>query len=125
MSCGREALSITASDPGFYGDAPQPGREAQAMWFETSRCKRASSKAVIEKAGLSPEAVPAAAGNDKAIIFSGNLDKVIASFIIANGALSMGRKVTLFFTFWGLNALRKPSKVKACAKTSSKKPSAG
>ncbi|RUA06298.1 MAG: pyridine nucleotide-disulfide oxidoreductase [Fusobacteria bacterium] len=41
------------------------------------------------------------------VVFSGDLDKVLASFIIANGALAMGKEVTLFFTFWGLNALRK------------------
>ena len=44
------------------------------------------------------------------IVFSGDLDKVLASFIIANGAAAMGRKVTMFFTFWGLTALRKPEK---------------
>ena len=41
------------------------------------------------------------------IVFSGDLDKVLASFIIANGAAAMGRPVTMFFTFWGLNVLRK------------------
>ncbi len=41
------------------------------------------------------------------VVFSGELDKAIASFIIANGAAAMGNKVTLFFTFWGLNVLRK------------------
>ena len=48
------------------------------------------------------------------VIFSGELDKAIAAFIIANGAISMGHKVTMFFTFWGLNILRKdnPPKVK-------------
>ena len=45
------------------------------------------------------------------IVFSGDLDKVLASFIIANGAASMGRPVTMFFTFWGLNALRKSEKM--------------
>lgn len=44
------------------------------------------------------------------IVFSGDLDKVLASFIIANGAAAMGRPVTMFFTFWGLNALRKADK---------------
>lgn len=44
------------------------------------------------------------------IVFSGDLDKVLASFIIANGAAAMGRPVTMFFTFWGLNALRKQDK---------------
>lgn len=45
------------------------------------------------------------------IVFSGDLDKVMASFIIANGAAAMGNEVTMFFTFWGLNALRKAKKV--------------
>jgi NADPH-dependent 2,4-dienoyl-CoA reductase/sulfur reductase-like enzyme/peroxiredoxin family protein/TusA-related sulfurtransferase len=52
-------------------------------------------------------------GNDKTIVcFSGDLDKAIAAFIIANGAVSMGRKVTIFFTFWGLNIIRKNKKVR-------------
>ncbi len=46
------------------------------------------------------------------IVFDGDFDKVLASFIIANGAASMGREVTMFFTFWGLNALRRTEKVK-------------
>ena len=41
------------------------------------------------------------------IVFSGDLDKVLAAFIIANGAAAMDTPVTMFFTFWGLNALRK------------------
>jgi len=45
------------------------------------------------------------------VVFSGDLDKVLAAFIIANGAASMGRPVTMFFTFWGLNALRKQEKI--------------
>ena len=48
--------------------------------------------------------------NKTMVVFSGDLDKAIASFIIANGAASMGKKVTMFFTFWGLNILRKPEK---------------
>lgn len=47
------------------------------------------------------------------IVFSGDLDKVMAAFIIANGAAAMGDDVTMFFTFWGLNALRKQEKVKS------------
>lgn len=44
------------------------------------------------------------------IVFSGDFDRVFAAFIIANGAAAMGDEVTMFFTFWGLNALRKPTK---------------
>ncbi|OAT79425.1 DsrE/DsrF/DrsH-like family protein [Desulfotomaculum copahuensis] len=46
------------------------------------------------------------------IVFSGDLDRAMAAFIIANGAAAMGDDVTMFFTFWGLNILRKPEKVK-------------
>ncbi len=45
------------------------------------------------------------------IVFSGDLDKAIASFIIANGAAAMGSQVNMFFTFWGLNILRKNQSV--------------
>ena len=42
------------------------------------------------------------------VLFSGDFDKVMAAFIIVNGALAMGKEVTLFVTFWGLDALKKP-----------------
>ena len=41
------------------------------------------------------------------VVFSNDLDKALASFIIANGAKASGKDVTMFFTFWGLNVLRK------------------
>jgi peroxiredoxin family protein len=46
------------------------------------------------------------------VVFSGDMDKVMASLIIANGAAAMGSEVTMFFTFWGLNTLRKAKKIK-------------
>ncbi len=103
-----EAISITASDPGFYSDAPSWARATGNIVRDIS-VEKGVVKAVIEKGGAAPAP---SGGNDKTIIvFSGDLDKVIAGFIIANGAMAMGRKVTMFFTFWGLNALRKPEKV--------------
>lgn len=42
------------------------------------------------------------------VVFSDDLDKALASFVIANGAASTGRKVSLFFTFWGLNVIKRP-----------------
>ena len=41
------------------------------------------------------------------VVFSGELDKAIAAFIIATTGASMGMEVTMFFTFWGLNILKK------------------
>jgi len=51
------------------------------------------------------------------IVFSGDFDKVMAAFIIANGAAAMDDEVTMFFTFWGLNALRKDTHVRTSGKT--------
>lgn len=41
------------------------------------------------------------------VVFSGDLDKVLAAFILATTSAAMGMEVTMFFTFWGLNVLRK------------------
>jgi peroxiredoxin family protein len=42
------------------------------------------------------------------VLFSGDFDKTMAAFIIASGALAMGKDVTMFVTFWGLDAIKKP-----------------
>ena len=68
-------------------------------------------EATIQKQDKPPQSV-ATEQNDKTfVVFSGDLDKTIAAFIMANGAAAMGRKVTIFFTFWGLNILRRSEKV--------------
>jgi peroxiredoxin family protein len=41
------------------------------------------------------------------VLLSGDLDRAMAAFIIATGAAAMGMQVTMFFTFWGLNTIRK------------------
>ncbi|MDZ4198661.1 MAG: DsrE/DsrF/DrsH-like family protein, partial [Kiritimatiellia bacterium] len=62
----------------------------------------------IRDAAARPAAGPALGKSRKTmVVFSGDLDRVLASMVIANGAVSMGSEVVLFFTFWGLNALRK------------------
>jgi peroxiredoxin family protein len=45
------------------------------------------------------------------IVFSGDLDRVLAAFIIATGAAAMGQQVSMFFTFWGLSVLKKDSQL--------------
>ncbi|MEN9918426.1 MAG: hypothetical protein RL662_862 [Bacteroidota bacterium] len=50
--------------------------------------------------------------NKTLIVFSNDLDRVLASFVIANGAAASGKKVSMFFTFWGLNVLKKQNKPK-------------
>ena len=67
---------------------------------------------------------PATADHETLIVFSDDLDRALASFVIANGAAAMGKKVTMFFTFWGLNVIKKPKSLR-CRKTSSDGCSAG
>ena len=67
--------------------------------------------------GTAPVAQSANSQDATLVIFSQELDKVLAGLVIANGALAMGGQATLFFTFWGLNALRKPGSVDVKDKT--------
>ena len=50
------------------------------------------------------------------IVFSDDFDRAMAAFIIANGAAAMGDDVTMFFTFWGLDLIRKKQKIKVPGK---------
>ena len=45
------------------------------------------------------------------VLFSGDYDKAMAAYIIANGAAAYDHEVTIFHTFWGINALRKQQPV--------------
>jgi len=45
------------------------------------------------------------------VVFSGDLDRVLAGFIIATGAAAMGQQVSMFFTFWGLSVLKKDNQL--------------
>jgi NADPH-dependent 2,4-dienoyl-CoA reductase/sulfur reductase-like enzyme/peroxiredoxin family protein/rhodanese-related sulfurtransferase/TusA-related sulfurtransferase len=107
----NQLLEVTATDPAFPEDIKSWCDRTGNMLVE-SRFDGNQNIAIIKKCQQnSPQAT--SSGNDKAIIvFSNDLDKIIATFILANGAAAMGRKMTLFFTFWGLNVLRKPEKVK-------------
>jgi peroxiredoxin family protein len=58
------------------------------------------------------ESAPSLGLNKTMVIFSGDLDKAIAGCIIANGVIASGHQVSMFFTFWGLNLLRKNEHVK-------------
>ncbi|HBQ64840.1 MAG TPA: pyridine nucleotide-disulfide oxidoreductase, partial [Clostridiales bacterium] len=105
-------LRIRATDPAFEHDlkvwCQHTGNELVSCGFNQGvfeAAVRKSRKAITE--------VTAQRGNAKTmVVFSNDLDKALATFIIANGAAAMGRDVTLFFTFWGLNILRKPGRVK-------------
>lgn len=107
-----QVLRITASDPGFYTDIQAWARMGGHETLQVSKSPQGLIEAFVSKgATSSPAPVTASAEGTSMVVFSGDLDKAIASFIIANGAAASGKKVTMFFTFWGLNILRKPEKV--------------
>ncbi len=115
-----EVVEITATDPGFTRDIGSWAEKTGNQVLETSEAA-GSYRATVRKGGERQLEVPREAGfvasgdpkgKDKTIIvFSGSFDKVMAAFIIALGAVAMGDKVHMFFTFWGLSTLRKDFKV--------------
>lgn len=119
-----EILHVKATDAGFYEDVQAWVKMSGNQIRQVSKNPNGTVEAYVEKGapavGEAAVSVPAQASAPPAsapaegssmIIFSGDLDKAIASFIIANGAAASGKKVTMFFTFWGLNVIRKPDKV--------------
>ena len=111
-----QILKVNASDPGFYEDIKAWCKRTNNELLEVTKAggnitafikKHRKEEQVMQYNGTLPDR-----DNKTLVVFSGDLDKAIASFIIANGAASMGKKVTMFFTFWGLNILRKPEKVR-------------
>lgn len=101
-----DILEIEATDPGFLNDIAAWSRTTGNTLLEKGQ-EGAKIYARLQKA-VPPITQADKVVNDKTIVvFSSDLDKAIATLIIANGASSMGRRVTLFFTFWGLNILRK------------------
>ena len=108
-----DILEITASDPGFANDVEAWCSRTGNTLIQLDRGAGQITARIRKRATAKAPTVITALPQDKTIVvFSGDLDKAIASFIIATGAASMGRQVTMFFTFWGLNILRKPKRVK-------------
>lgn len=110
-----ERLKVQATDQGFYRDIESWARTTGNLLVSLTQDKGVI-EALIEK-GSKLSAAPQTGGTRASdsitlIVFDNDLDKTIASFIIANGAMAMGKKVNMFFTFWGLNVLRKAKKVR-------------
>lgn len=108
-----DSIRIEATDPGFARDA-QAWCESTGNRFVSRESSRGIHTVVVEKGGgAAPETAvqPAGGGKGKSfILFSDDLDKALATFVLANGAAATGEKVTIFFTFWGLNAIKKERK---------------
>jgi len=115
-----DVLEVSATDMGFARDIDAWCKRTGNCLLKSERSGKESlvyiqkGKGNEESMKTNPLAqscgVPALPQGKNIIVFSGDLDKLLAAFIIANGAAAMGRPVSMFFTFWGLNALRKPEK---------------
>lgn len=104
-------LCITATDQAFAKDVKSWCKMTGADLVSLDK-QAGQVKALVRK--QQPKAcAPAQQGgaeNKTIVVFSDDLDKALASFVIANGAASTGKKVSMFFTFWGLNVIKKSQK---------------
>ena len=105
-----DIIRITATDQGFAKDVP--------AWCSMTgnkllKVEEAAGKIIAEirkHVDTTPHVATTQNRNKTIVVFSDDLDRALASFVIANGAASTGKKVTMFFTFWGLNVIKKPNK---------------
>jgi peroxiredoxin family protein len=114
-----EMLEVSSTDPGFTSDikawCKNTGNtficdeKANNKWVVELQKGQAQRNAKEQELSVQNQ-VPLKKEKTM-VVFSGDLDKAIASFIIANGARAMDNEVTMFFTFWGLNILRKPEPI--------------
>lgn len=106
----NQVLNIQVSDFGFLEDA-KTWAKCTNNKLENISVDSGVINATIRKTsdGKSGSAACGSTNLNRQTIvaFSNDMDKLMATFIIANGALSMGKDVSIFFTFWGLSALRK------------------
>lgn len=104
-----ETIEVKATDPGFPSDA-KAWCKSTGNAFLSETCQNGCHTIIIKKqqTAANPQTTCAPAEKNKTLIcFSDNLDRAIATFILANGAAATGGKVSIFFTFWGLNVIKK------------------
>ena len=110
-----ERLIETASDPGFARDV-QSWCNMTGNKLIGVNSEKGIITAEIEKKGETVKGdnqgflVNSNSDEVTLISFSDDMDKALASLVIANGALAAGKKVTVFYTFWGLNIIKKVNK---------------
>jgi NADPH-dependent 2,4-dienoyl-CoA reductase/sulfur reductase-like enzyme/peroxiredoxin family protein/rhodanese-related sulfurtransferase/TusA-related sulfurtransferase len=107
-----DIVTVQATDFGFTSDveawAQSTGNRLLSVDTEGGIIVARIQKGNAKKA----EAGQALGLNKTMVIFSGDLDKAIAACIIANGVIASGHQASMFFTFWGLNLLRRNERVK-------------
>lgn len=102
-----DVVTVYATDYGFTSDVEAWAKSTGNHLLEVdtvdgkiaAKIQKGAAKTIEERAVLGK--------NKTMVIFSGDLDKAIAGCIIANGVIASGNQASMFFTFWGLNLLRK------------------
>ncbi|MCC0633282.1 CoA-disulfide reductase [Clostridioides sp. ZZV15-6388] len=112
-----QILEVRASDSGFSRDIQSWCEKTRNTLMKAEFDKTKKAFVAYIRKGLTVLNVNPSCNINQSdkngatlVVFSGDLDKAIASFIIATGAASMGKEVTMFFTFWGLNILKRKDK---------------
>jgi NADPH-dependent 2,4-dienoyl-CoA reductase/sulfur reductase-like enzyme/peroxiredoxin family protein/rhodanese-related sulfurtransferase/TusA-related sulfurtransferase len=110
-----DRVTMQATDPGFARDV-KSWCSLTGNTLVSLETANGLIKAVVEKGAAAANAQPglgvtrAPANGATFIVFSNDMDKALASFVLANGAAATGKQVTMFFTFWGLSVLRKKAR---------------
>ena len=109
-----QRLEVSSTDAGFPRDA-EAWCHTTGNQFVEKRSEGGKYVVLIEKGTPCSIEASKATFEEKGktfILFSDDLDKTLATFVLANGAAATGKKVSIFFTFWGLNAIKKVNKPK-------------
>lgn len=105
-----DIMTIKATDQAFGKDVASWCKMTGAQLLNLEN-KQGVVAATVQKAAPACKIASGQENDNKTmVVFSDDLDKALASFVIANGAASTGKKVTMFFTFWGLNIIKKREK---------------
>lgn len=107
-----DRLQIKVTDQAFGEDLNGWSRMvgAKVIGMENSKGVITATIEKVEK--TQKQKINAGGDNKTLVVFSDDLDRALASFVIANGAAAAGKKVSIFFTFWGLNVIKKTNKPK-------------
>lgn len=113
LETGKQ-MEITVTDHGFFTDVEAWVKKHGHAILKNEISGENVTVVLEKKAPVQTEGHKMIDTKDGAtiVVFSGDMDKALASFIIASGARGMGKDVTMFFTFWGLNVIKNPNATK-------------
>ncbi|MDR1678595.1 MAG: DsrE/DsrF/DrsH-like family protein [Prevotellaceae bacterium] len=106
-----EQVEVTATDAAFIIDS-KAWSHSTGNIIVSSKANKGKYIVVVEK-GKAETKHTKISGEDNSktfILFSDDLDRALATFVLANAAAATGKRVTIFFTFWGLNVIKKVKK---------------